>query len=216
VRAFSVHSFVDLDMAIDPDFVDYYELLEVSSNASTATVERIFRYLAKRHHPDSSEHGDAKTFSQLVEAYETLSDPAARAEYDANYEYQRDQNSVLMQETGHLSSDAADRQRMLSIFYAQRRRNMKTPGIGTGTLESMMGLPAEVLYFHLWFFQQKGWIMREESGQLSITADGVEKVEANMQDQQNMGLKRITQAGQTAAASVPVPPSHSAAIPASV
>jgi hypothetical protein len=56
VRAFSVHSFVDLDMAIDPDFVDYYELLEVSSNASTATVERIFRYLAKPHHPDSSEH----------------------------------------------------------------------------------------------------------------------------------------------------------------
>ncbi|MDA8563927.1 J domain-containing protein [Mariniblastus sp.] len=192
-------------MAIDPDFIDYYELLEVSPNASAATVERIFRYLAKRHHPDSSDHGDAKTFSQLVEAYETLSDPAARAEYDADYDHQRNQNAALLQETGNLSSDAADRQRILSLFYAQRRRNLKTPGIGTGTLESMMGLPVEVLYFHLWFFQQKKWIMREESGQLSITAEGVEKVEAMMQEQQNSGLKRITQAGEEPAA-VPVIP----------
>ena len=181
-------------MAIDPDFVDYYELLEASPNATTATIERVFRYLAKRHHPDSSEHGDVQAFSQLVEAYETLTDPAARAEYDAEYEYQRNQNTALEQEAGNLSSDAADRQRMLSLFYAQRRRNMKTPGMGTGTLEHMMGLPVEVLYFHLWFFQQKGWIMREESGQLSITADGVEKVEATMEDQQKSGLKRITQA----------------------
>jgi len=180
-------------MAIDPDFVDYYELLEASPNATTATIERVFRYLAKRHHPDSAEHGDIKAFSQLVEAYETLSDPVARAEYDADYEYQKKQNFALEQETGNLSSDAADRQRILSLFYAQRRRDMKTPGIGTGTLEQMMGLPVEVLYFHLWFFQQKGWIMREESGQLSITADGVEKVEATNEDRQSSGLKRITQ-----------------------
>ena len=62
-------------MAIDPNFVDYYELLEASPNASVATIERAFRYLAKHHHPDSSEHGDIKVFTQLVEAYETLTDP---------------------------------------------------------------------------------------------------------------------------------------------
>lgn len=188
-------------MAIDPNFVDYYELLEASPNASVATIERAFRYLAKHHHPDSSEHGDIKVFTLLVEAYETLTDPVARTEYDAEYEHQQKQHSALVQETGHESNDAADRHRMLSLFYAQRRRNMKSPGIGTGTLESMMGIPVEVLYFHLWFFQQKGWIMREEGGQLSITADGVEKVEAYMEDQQKSGLKRITQASPQATTS---------------
>lgn len=187
-------------MAIDPNFVDYYELLEASPNASAATIERSFRYLAKHHHPDSSEHGDIKVFTQLVEAYETLTDPVARTEYDAEYEQQQKQHSALVQETGHESNDAADRHRMLSLFYAQRRRNMKSPGIGAGTLESMMGIPTEVLYFHLWFFQQKGWIMREEGGQLSITADGVERVESYMKEQQKYGIKRIAQSTPEAAA----------------
>ena len=120
-------------MAIDPNFVDFYELLEASPNASAATIERSFRYLAKHHHPDSSEHGDIKVFTQLVEAYETLTDPVARTEYDAEYEQQQKQHSALVQETGHESNDAADRHRMLSLFYAQRRRNMKSPGIGAGT-----------------------------------------------------------------------------------
>ncbi len=181
-------------MATDPDFIDYYEVLEASPNASTATLERVFRYLAKRHHPDSSEHGDVKTFSRLVEAYETLTDPAARAAYDISYDEQKNQNNALVQETGHLSSDAADRQRLMALFYAQRRRSMKTPGIGAGSLEHMTGLPEEVLNFHLWFFQQKGWIMREEGGQLSISADGVEKVEANTKANDELNRKRITEA----------------------
>jgi len=203
-------------MTIDPDFVDYYELLEASPNASSATIERAFRYLAKRHHPDSAEDGDAKAFSQLVEAYKTLSDPAARAEYDADYEEQKRQSSALLRETGHLGGDAVARQQMLALFYAQRRRNMKSPGIGTGTLEAMMGLPVEVLYFHLWFFQQKGWIMREESGQLSITAEGVEKVEANMEPQDASGLKRITQADDRVTAAPASPQPNQPSIPAQV
>lgn len=203
-------------MTIDPDFVDYYELLEASPNASVATIERVFRFMAKRHHPDSSETGDIKTFSKLVEAYETLSDPVARAEYDADYEEQRRQSSALLRETGHLGGDAAARQQMLSLFYAQRRRNMKSPGMGTGTLEHMMGLPVEVLYFHLWFFQQKGWIMREEGGQLSITAEGVEKVEATMQTQEASGLKRITQADDRVTAAPASPQPNQPTIPAQV
>ena len=193
-------------MAFDPNFVDYYEVLEASPNASTATLERTFRFLAKQHHPDSNESGDSKTFSLLVEAYETLTDPDSRAEYDAEYaEFQR-QNSALVEETGHLSSDNADRHRLLSLFYAQRRRNMRNPGIGPSSLEQMMGLTEEVLDFHLWFFKEKGWIKREESGQLAITADGVEKAESSSLAGEVEKLKRITQASQTSASQSVVPP----------
>ena len=198
-------------MATDPDFVDFYEVLEASPNASNATLERVFRYLAKRHHPDSSEHGDIKKFSLLVTAYETLTDPTARAAYDIEYEGQQKENKVLLEETGHLSSDAADRQRILALFYAQRRRSMKTPGIGAGSMEHLTGLPEAVLNFHLWFFQQKGWIMREEGGQLSITADGVEKVEANTKANDELNLKRITEANNRVTAA---PATFAAAAPA--
>ena len=34
-------------------FVDYYELLQVSANADEDTIHRVFRHLAKKHHPDA-------------------------------------------------------------------------------------------------------------------------------------------------------------------
>ena len=60
--------------------VDYYELLGVARTASTADIRTAYRALAKVMHPDAG--GTAGTFQLLRQAYETLSDPALRADYD--------------------------------------------------------------------------------------------------------------------------------------
>ncbi|HEX3588245.1 MAG TPA: DnaJ domain-containing protein [Pseudonocardiaceae bacterium] len=60
--------------------VDYYELLGVARTASTADIRSAYRALAKVMHPDAG--GTAGTFHLLRQAYETLSDPALRADYD--------------------------------------------------------------------------------------------------------------------------------------
>jgi DnaJ domain/Nuclease-related domain len=60
--------------------VDYYELLGVSRGASAAEVKSAYRALAKVMHPDAG--GTAGTFRLLQHAYETLTDPTRRAEYD--------------------------------------------------------------------------------------------------------------------------------------
>ena len=39
-------------------FIDYYETLEISPNANSGTIERMFRYLAQRYHPDNKDTGD--------------------------------------------------------------------------------------------------------------------------------------------------------------
>lgn len=185
-------------MSTDQTTANYYETLEASCNASFDTIERTFRYLAKRFHPDSSENGDPQRFSQIVEAYETLRDPDKRAEYDAQLEMQNNTQSAAVREAGHASTDTADRHRLLTLFYAQRRKDFKNPGIGISTLELQMGIPMEVLEFHIWFFRQKGWIDREESGTLSITASGVDKIEATVQKQEETAaLMRITAAQDT-------------------
>jgi curved DNA-binding protein CbpA len=38
-------------------FTDHYEVLEISPNANSETIERIFRYLASRYHPDNQDTG---------------------------------------------------------------------------------------------------------------------------------------------------------------
>lgn len=174
------------------DFVDYYEVLEANINANFDTIERIFRYLAKRYHPDCSEHGDIKKFSLIVEAYETLKDPQSRAAYDQMYDTVTQEEAEIIETTGELSNDSADRHRILSVLYAQRRRNMDAPGLPASTIERMLGIPTDVLAFHLWYFRQKDWIEREEGGQLSISSGGVDEIENRINKDESEDRKRIT------------------------
>src|SRR5215475_6005862 len=63
---------------------DFYEVLGVPRTASQADIQRAYRELARRHHPDVSKAPDSEeTFKQVSEAYDVLSDPATRKKYDA-------------------------------------------------------------------------------------------------------------------------------------
>ncbi len=64
--------------------VDYYEVLSVERTASKVHLDRAYRKLAVKYHPDSNTSDDnAKAkFKEATEAYEVLSDPKKRARYD--------------------------------------------------------------------------------------------------------------------------------------
>jgi hypothetical protein len=64
---------------------DYYEILQVSPNAESGTIERVYRLLAQRYHPHKRNTGDLEMFLKLHEAHMVLSDPELRAEYDARH-----------------------------------------------------------------------------------------------------------------------------------
>lgn len=62
---------------------DYYEILQVDKHADASEIKRAYRRLAKQHHPDlNKEEGSAERFKEIAEAYEILSDPDKRAQYD--------------------------------------------------------------------------------------------------------------------------------------
>ncbi|WP_168788151.1 DnaJ C-terminal domain-containing protein [Paraburkholderia aromaticivorans] len=64
-------------------YKDYYETLGLERSASQEDVKRSYRKLARKYHPDLSEHTDAEDrFKELGEAYEVLKDPEKRAAYD--------------------------------------------------------------------------------------------------------------------------------------
>jgi DnaJ-class molecular chaperone len=60
---------------------DFYSKLGVSNDASQDDIKKAYRSLANKHHPDKAE-GDQATFKDISVAYDTLSDPQKRAEYD--------------------------------------------------------------------------------------------------------------------------------------
>ena len=175
-------------------FVDYYELLQVSPNADEDTIQRVFRHLAKKYHPDSAESADADRFNLLVEAHKTLADPENRAGYDVKYQEYWNRKWKLASEAGDGSAFGNDRdarERMLSLFYVQRRRNMNAPGLGEYEVARLLRTPIELVEFHIWYVRAKGWIERLDSGMLAISALGVDQVE---QGQLRLGHDRLLEA----------------------
>ena len=66
---------------------NYYQILQVSENASSEVIEKAYKVLAKKYHPDL-QSGDIKSrlaegvFKEITEAYEVLSDRVLREQYD--------------------------------------------------------------------------------------------------------------------------------------
>jgi curved DNA-binding protein CbpA len=158
---------------------DWYEVLQVSPRADTATIIRVFRFLAKRLHPDNRESGNPEQFNLLMEAFGVLSDPQRRAKYDARHQTERERRwRVFDQDSAvdNVSSDRLVRETLLKLLYTARRSDPEHPGLGVVHLEQLLGVPEIHLKFHIWYLRENGWVQRLESGLLAITAAGVDRV----------------------------------------
>ena len=65
---------------------NYYDLIEVSQKASPEVIEKAYKTLVKKYHPDLQPENNKKNAEQKIkdinEAYEILSDKNKKAEYD--------------------------------------------------------------------------------------------------------------------------------------
>ena len=88
---------------------NYYEILEVDKNDSEEVIEKAYKTLAKKYHPDLQNNSDCQDkMRQINEAYEILSNDFKRREYDEKIKRQSvsiEEYNRIIQENNRLKKD---------------------------------------------------------------------------------------------------------------
>lgn len=100
-------------------YPDYYETLGVSKTASKEEIQRAYRKLARKYHPDINKSSDAEgQFKKINEAYEVLSDAEKRKTYDQiDSSWQsRQSGSPFGKEGSHFTFSTGDASQFSDFF----------------------------------------------------------------------------------------------------
>lgn len=184
-----------------PEVTDYYEFLQINPKAEAATIHRIYRFMASRFHPDNPASGDPEKFLLLNRIYEVLSDPKRRAEYDASRQEREPEANPIFQQNSFvdgIEGEVNRRLAILALLYNKRRTNSQDPSISLWDLERRMAMPREYLDFATWYLRSKSYIMVADNSDFTLTALGVDFVEANAE--KDAMLRKLLTAGTETAA----------------
>lgn len=169
--------------------VNYYDLLQINPRAEMETIHRVYRLFAARYHPDNKQTGDADRFRMIADAYEVLSDPDARAEYDRVLEQNQPAALPIFQSrefTDGFDAEAKIRVGVLCLLYAKRRANPDLAALSMLDLESLMAFPREHLQFAMWYLKGRRYITQDDRSSFVITAEGVDFLESQLPNNETL------------------------------
>lgn len=158
---------------------DWYEVMQLSPNADSETIARVYRILAQRYHPDSA-GGNKELFLKLCEAHRVLSDPALRAEYDARHRDVRQIHWEIFDRPdlpNRQDVEQRKRKAILEAIYAKALIDPESATMNVMEFEILLGCPREHLEAALWYLRAKGFLKRADNGRFSITVTGFDAVE---------------------------------------
>jgi curved DNA-binding protein CbpA len=181
-----------------PSAVNYYDLLQVSPQAERETIERVYRLLAARYHPDNQETGDAERFRLIQEACEVLRDPVRRKEYDLQFETTATKPLPIFlgkEFTDGIDAEAKIRIGVLCLLYSKRRANPDFAALSLLDMENIMAFPRERLLFALWYLRAKRYVLQDDRSSFIISADGVDFLESELPT--NQILHKIFRASES-------------------
>jgi len=184
-------------MPLQP-IINYYDLFQINPRAELETIERIYRILAGRYHPDNKETADAERFRQLTEAYQVLRDPVKRKEYDRQFEVTPVGPLPIFlgkEFADGIDSEAKIRVGVLCLLYTKRRANPDYAALSLLDMENVMGFPRERLLFALWYLRSKRYVLQDDRSSFIISAEGVDYLESQLPT--NQILHKIFRASES-------------------
>ena len=159
---------------------DFYEFLQISPNAESDAIRRVYRFLASRFHPDNPETGDVDMFILLKRVIDVLSDPQRRADYDATRKVEeKPPISASVDFMDGIQGELNRRVALLALLYLRRRTRPDAPEVSLAEVEARMGFPRDYLDFTTWYLKSKKYITRADNSDFALTALGVDFVESN-------------------------------------
>jgi len=167
----------------DPRAPDHYEILRLSPMADAETIERVYRTLAKRYHPDNLQTGDAETFLRICDAHRVLADPSGRRSYDAEREAVRSTPRFELQSKEFFWGIVGEQNRRLAVLcllYRKRTSSFEFPGLTLLDLENMTGCTREELGFTMWYLCERRHARVSDHTDYCLTAEGVDFVEKTL------------------------------------
>ena len=131
---------------------DYYQTLGVSEGASPDEIKKAYRSLANKHHPDKG--GDQAKFKDISVAYENLSDPQKKAEYDHQRQFGGGQqfnfNTGGFDPFGHMFGGGFTQQNPFGDIFGQMRGQRRNRDLNiqctVSFLDSFTGKQLEANY----------------------------------------------------------------------
>ncbi len=184
-------------MSVSP--INYYDLLQINPRAEIETIERVYRIMAARYHPDNQQTGDADRFRLLTDAYQVLRDPAKRREYDRQFEVNPAGPLPIFlgkEFTEGIDAEAKIRIGVLCLLYSKRRANPDYAALSLLDMENIMAFPRERLLFALWYLRAKRFVLQDDRSSFIISAEGVDFLEGQLPTNQILHkIFRDTEAG---------------------
>ena len=108
--------------------LNLYEILEVSEKASKEVIDKAYKVLAKKYHPDLQEEKDKQSaeikMKQINEAYDILCNDEKRREYDIKLEEERQQK--IIEKEQQLRKQKIEQENYQENIYAQQYANNET------------------------------------------------------------------------------------------
>src|SRR5215471_13215601 len=179
--------------------VNYYDLLQINPLAEIETIERVYRILAGRYHPDNQATGDAEKFRVLSDAYQILRDPVKRAEYDKQFQVNPAGPLPIFlgkEFADGIDSEAKIRVGVLCLLYSKRRANPDFAALSLLDMENIMAFPRERLLFAIWYLRAKRYVMQDDRSSFIIAAEGVDFLESQLPTNQILyKIFRASEAG---------------------
>jgi len=162
-------------------FQDHYEVLGLDPKAGSDAIQASYARLAEKYHPKTGAVPDVEKFDAITLAFEVLSDPELRAEFNKLKGVGEEDKPKFsgMPFFEAYQRDTHLRIGLLCVLYDRRRSKPFTPALSMRHLEAIFGATTQEINFALWYLKQRELVVADDKSSLQITVEGMDYLEMN-------------------------------------